>query len=132
MSSAFEAKKFEQDHFIEAIGSALEEAAEPGLVHEDSEARAQVIVTKLDQVANGEVVVEPPLSDQQLASYNTAALGIINLAQNTSRELTIVARSRRGLIDRIAGRPGKALVPGVESRRAAVAVFQGNGSAAKD
>jgi hypothetical protein len=127
MSSAFEAKKFEQDHFIEAIGSALEEAAEPGLVH-----GAQVIVTKLDQVANGEVVVEPPLSDQQLASYNTAALGIINLAQNTSRELTIVARSRRGLIDRIAGRPGKALVPGVESRRAAVAVFQGNGSAAKD
>jgi hypothetical protein len=84
----------QQYNFIKTASELLDEAEAPKTVLEASVENAKKVQSKLGDVAAGRLVVEPPLSHDQIVGLETRAGTIENIGQKALDTLAETTRQR--------------------------------------
>ena len=75
-----------------AVDHGLEKAVDLSVGPEDTMAAAKGVVQILDRVESGDLIVQPPIPQEELAEYNNSALAVLGAIE---KSLAVVHSSRK-------------------------------------
>ena len=135
--ASFEPEKafMEQATFVAAVDEIFEKAVKPNTDLQETVDSAQQILDQLGNIATGKLVVQPPLSEEQIDDFNRSATALLVVGQralgslekaDTEREATQQGDSVQGKGDEAKAPRQARPTPKPKSRKPIVRKPKGN------